>query len=260
MMARNICPICGSENPEGSEFCEVCKANLTTLPRELYSSEPDPADVKSAPEVETDTGAEEELDLDRPVPVWLKTKLVPNQKKPMDFDTFSDMLFGVSDNRKASQPSKGPNPQKSRNLPPVYQPQLQNIIEPPLLEPDQRSPKTITEDVPSISDFLLQRPAKKWEDRTPKVQGKTPLTDFSNNRPAKKWDDQTPSDKPASTGSKSTGSDAGSGQPPLWWQEDAPLVESDSPAGTAKTHGCNDEPGLRNSASTTTLVNAADCI
>ena len=31
MIYRNICPICGSENPEGAEICQVCKANLVAL-------------------------------------------------------------------------------------------------------------------------------------------------------------------------------------------------------------------------------------
>ena len=43
MIHRNICPICGSENPEGSVVCQVCKANLQNLPDDMFPSDPTPA-------------------------------------------------------------------------------------------------------------------------------------------------------------------------------------------------------------------------
>ena len=57
--------------------------------------------------------------------------------------------------------------QNIRKPDPVYQPFLENLIEPPLLEPDENSPKTIEENVPGIMDFNIRRPARKWEDRLP---------------------------------------------------------------------------------------------
>ena len=51
MIHRNICPICGSENPEGSEFCQVCKANLQALPASVFPIDnevPEPEEQKAA--------------------------------------------------------------------------------------------------------------------------------------------------------------------------------------------------------------------
>ena len=42
MIHRNICPICGSENPEGSIVCQGCKANLQNLPDDMFPSDPIP--------------------------------------------------------------------------------------------------------------------------------------------------------------------------------------------------------------------------
>ena len=46
---------------------------------------------------------------------------------------------------------------------------FQGMIEPPLLEPDENSPKTLEENLPGIADFSIQRPARKWEDKKPET-------------------------------------------------------------------------------------------
>jgi len=257
MIHRNICPICGSENPEGSEFCQVCKANLQALPDSVFPIDnevPEPEEQKAAA---AEPEREEELDLDRPVPVWLKTKLTPSEKK-MDFDTFADMLFGGQDSSRSASPQKALKQQKQRKSKPVYQPPLQNLIDPPLVESDEDNAKSLAEDIPGLADFLLQRPARKWEDREPRQKTKKTsvslLTDFSKERPAKKWDDQTPAASSESTG-KSSGLKAS--QLPLWWQQDSPLVELGPEEDTAKTTE-PDDPMLELSASPTKVIDAVE--
>ena len=106
MIHRNICPICGSENPEGSEFCQVCKANLQALPSEMFPVDPDPIEQEQNTESISDPVIKEEPQPDGPVPIWLKDKLKPTEKKqPMDFDAYSDMIFGVQDRRSSSNSS-----------------------------------------------------------------------------------------------------------------------------------------------------------
>ncbi len=255
MIHRNICPICGSENPEGSEFCQVCKANLQALPSEMFPADPALVEPEQITNVEPEQVKEKEPDLDSPVPVWLATKLKPSEKKPMDFDAFSDMLFGVTDNRKPNTPVKVSKPQKPNKPDTVYQPPLQNMIEPPLLEPDENSPKTITEDIPGIVDFLIQRPARKWEDRKPqktahKSSSISLLTDFSHQRPAKKWDDHSPS-----SDNKNTSKTAH--QLSIWWEQDPPLVEPEESENTVKSME-PDDPQLENSTNPTKVADAKE--
>ena len=259
MIHRNICPICGSENPEGSEFCLVCKANLQALPSEMFPSDPTPVEPEQITNAEPEQINEKEPDLDSPVPIWLASKLKPSEKKPMDFDTFSDMLFGVSDNRKTNIPSKSSKPQRPNKPETVYQPMLQNMIEPPLLEPDENSPKSITEDIPGIADFMIQRPARKWEDRKPQripheKSSISLLTDFSHHRPAKKWDDHSMTDEDK-TANKQPSETAH--QLSIWWEQDLPLVELDHTEETVKSTE-PDDPRLDNSASPTKVVNAEE--
>ena len=262
MIHRNICPICGSENPEGSEFCLVCKANLAALPDSVYPADNEPLEQEQLIEPETKEPKEEETDLDQPVPGWLATKLKPSEKKPIDFNTYSDLLFGVSDTRKPAAPVKAPRPQKVKKTDSVYQPPLQEIIEPPLIEPDENTPKTVTEDIPGIADFLLQRPARKWEDQKPNPVNKknssvSLLTDFSKERPAKKWDDAAPGDDGASSQPQSLKKSDDISQPSLWWQQDAPLVELTEAEDNSKNTEA-DDPALENSVSPTKVAEAAE--
>ncbi|MBQ6343229.1 MAG: hypothetical protein IJI41_08920 [Anaerolineaceae bacterium] len=262
MIHRNICPICGSENPEGSEFCQVCKANLAALPDSIYPTDNEAPEQEQLTAPETKTQLEEETDLDQPVPGWLADKLKPSEKKPIDFNTYSDLLFGVPDTRKPNPPAKVSRPQKAKKADPVYQPPLQDIIEPPLIEPDDNSPKSITEDIPGIADFLLQRPARKWEDQKPKpVNKKTSsislLTDFSKERPAKKWDDAEPGESADSSQYQSLKKTDNISQPSLWWQQDAPLVELTEAEDNSKTTQA-DDPALDNSVSPTKVAEAAE--
>ena len=133
---------------------------------------------------------------------------------------------------------KTTNRQKPGKPDSVYQPLLENIVEPPLIEPDENSPKTITENIPGIADFSIQRPARKWEDRLPE-NGRTGrrksssidlLHDFTAERPARKWDDQNAGDE-----FTIQYDDDGMLQLPSWWQEDAPLVETDTTEAEEKT-------------------------
>ena len=55
MITRNICPICGSENPEGAEICQVCKANLVTLPDDIFQIDNTPVNSPAQQEPETKT-------------------------------------------------------------------------------------------------------------------------------------------------------------------------------------------------------------
>ena len=259
MIHRNICPICGSENPEGSEFCQVCKANLKALPSEMFPTDSVPVQQEQETKAEPVQDYEKEPDLDSPVPVWLATKLKPSEKKPMDFDAFSDMLFGITDDRKANPPAKVTKPQKNNKAESVYQPPLQNIAEPPLIEPDENSPKIITEEIPGIADFLRQRPARKWEDKKPlphvnNSSSISLLTDFSHERPAKKWDDHFPVNESNNDPVNKKPSETVQ-QLSIWWQEDAPLVEPDQSEETAKDTEA-DDPLLDNSVSPTKVADA----
>ncbi len=252
-----ICPICGSENPEGSEFCQVCKANLRTLPSEIFQHSTDPAAAGKPAELNAKTPRNDEPDLDSPVPVWLKDKLKPTsaEKKPMDFDAYSNLLFGVPDSSKSSSQNKFGRTFKKPE--PVYQPMFQGMIEPPLLEPDENSPKTLEENLPGIADFSIQRPARKWEDKKPetvdpsyKGTSISLLEDFNTERPARKWDDRQPDISAAHSSEDII-------QLPLWWQQDAPLVEDDENTDSAKFVE-DDDPALENSVSPTKVADAVN--
>ena len=254
MSQTNICPICGSENPEGSEFCQVCKANLRTLPSEIFQHPTDLTAPGKAAELNTQATRNDEPDLDSPVPVWLKDKLKPAsaEKKPMDFDAYSNLLFGMPDSSRSSSPNKFGRTFKKPE--PVYQPMLQGMVEPPLLEPDENSPKTLEENIPGIADFSIQRPARKWEDRKPetvdpsyKGTSVSLLEDFNTERPARKWDDRQPDGSTAVSNDKIV-------QLPLLWQQDAPLVEEDE--STDPKFIEDDDPALENSVSPTKVVDA----
>ena len=252
-----ICPICGTENPEGSEFCQVCKANLRTLPSEIFQHPADMAAAEKPAEINSQPIRNDEPDLDSPVPVWLKDKLKPTsaEKKPMDFDAYSNLLFGMPDSSRSVSPNKFGRTFKKPE--PVYQPMLQGMVEPPLLEPDENSPKTLEENIPGIADFSIQRPARKWEDRKPETvdpsyKGTTIslLEDFNTERPARKWDDRHPDDN-------ITDKNEGITQLPLWWQQDAPLVEEDQNAESTKSIEEDDDPALENSVSPMKVEEAA---
>ncbi len=161
MIRRNICPICGSENPEGSVVCHVCKANLQNLPDDMFPVEPEPTEsvMKTAPE--TDIPDDDKLDLDSPVPSWLQTKLKQtDSEKKADFESYADAIFGI-------QPSSAPKParpRKARKTEPVYQPTLGNMMDSPLVEPDGGTEMPESKNFPALKDFSNDRPAKKWDD------------------------------------------------------------------------------------------------
>lgn len=254
-----ICPICGSENPEGSEFCQVCKANLKTLPSEIFRDELNPAEPEKPVETAPQAIQNDEPDLDSPVPEWLKDKLKPAEKKPMDFDSYTNWLFGTPDSSKSSSPNKTFRTPKQKKQDQVYQPMFQSMIEPPLIEPDENTPKTLEENIPGIADFSIQRPARKWEDKKPeavaaeyKGTSVSLLDDFKTERPARKWDDRHPADE-----ENSANEDDGISQLPLWWQQDSPLVEEDENTQELKSAEY-DDPALENSASPTKVIDAQE--
>ena len=261
-MQRNICPICGSENPEGSEFCQVCKANLSALPKEIYPAESDDKVPALPVESQEKSVENDELDLDSPIPVWMKSKLNTTEKKPLDFDAYTDILFGVPDNHRTVSPNKFSKTAKAKREEKIYQPQFQGIVEPPLIEPDENSAKSIEEEIPGIADFRIQRPAKKWEDQRPetvsaayKGTSVSLLDDFKTHRPARKWEDTSAADSPNQE--KSTDSQNVM-QLPLWWQQDAPLVETENDSDFSKNAVYEDDPALETSASPTKVVDAAE--
>ena len=212
MIHRNICPICGSENPEGSVVCQVCKANLQNLPDDMFPSDPEPVEkvLQTGPEI--DPPEENEPDLDSPVPSWLQTKLQQRDKdRKVDFESYADALFGMQ----PSAPQKTPRPKKPRKTEPVYQPSLGGVMESPLVEPDSGTEAAEPKNMPSLRDFSNNRPAKKWDD--PK---RDPV--ISNTREQTRRAFQTVV------------------QIPLLWQQDAPLTEDDSPEEAAKTTDADD--------------------
>lgn len=262
MIYRNICPICGSENPEGAEICQVCKANLVTLPDDIFQNDSVPVKSENSQEPEMNTPGSGKTDSENnPVPVWLQRRFQQKDKQeraPFDFDSYTNALFGgVPDNQNPGPSlkiSKAHNISKSEQ---VYQPFLENVIEPPLLEPDENSPRSIEENVPGIMDFNIRRPTKKWEDRQPgnpntadKGTHVNLLHDFSSERPAKKWDDESIADN-----NTLVYDDRGMIRLPDWWKEDAPLVEPDPAIPDEKTQ-TSDTPELLNSASPTKVIDA----
>ena len=261
-MQRNICPICGSENPADSEFCQVCKANLSALPKEIYPAESEDKNIPAPLENVEKPVENEEMDLDSPIPGWMISKLNTTEKRPMDFDAYTDMLFGMSDNRRAASPNKFSKAPKMKPEDRIYQPQIQGIVEPPLLEPDENSTKSIEEEIPGIADFRIQRPARKWEDRKPEAVSAeykgtsiSLLDDFKTQRPAKKWDDAPEAND---KGLKKSAESQTVTQLPLWWQQDAPLVEMESGLDLPKTRDEEDDPALELCTSPTKVVDAAE--
>ncbi len=235
MIHRNICPICGSENPEGAEICQVCKANLVTLPDDVFQSDNIASGSQQPQSTEaTAPGNGKSNSEVSPVPAWLQEKLQQKdrqEKTPVDFDIYTNALFsGIPGDQNLSPAVRMSRTQNIRKPDPVYQPFLENLIEPPLLEPDENSPKTIEENVPGIMDFNIRRPARKWEDRLPgstapanKNTHVNLLHDFSSERPARKWDDRN-----TDHNNILAYDDEGMIQLPDWWKEDAPLVEPDA--------------------------------
>lgn len=233
MIHRNICPICGSENPENSEFCQVCKANLQALPDELFKSEPDPVDTSAEPKpVETPAEADE-LSPDSPVPGWLVERLQKKDQQPrqeMDFNSYADALFGGPVPAKSNTAAKTAKPSRRKKTEPVFQPQLDNLTEAPLVETDENDQKSVSAADPALNDFRTKRPVKKWDDPQ---QDKIIETVREQNKRAFET----------------------AAQPLLWWQQDAPLTEEGDPA---EAKAIEDDPELINSASPTKLVDAEE--
>ena len=262
MITRNICPICGSENPEGAEICQVCKANLVALPDDIFQIDNTPVNSPVQQDTETKTPDNGKSESENsPVPIWLQRRFQQKDRQertPFDFDSYTNALFGGTPENQNPAPSlKITKPQNIRKSDQVYQPFLENVVEPPLLEPDENSPRTIEENVPGITDFNIRRPARKWEDRLPgspntanKGTHVNLLHDFSSERPARKWDDESaPENDPLAY------DDKGMIQLPDWWKEDAPLVETDPAEPEEKVQEA-DTPELINSASPTKVADA----
>ena len=232
MIHRNICPICGSENPEGSVVCQVCKANLQNLPDDIYPEDPVPSENVNNSEVPHGDFESEELNLDSPVPDWLKSRLQKTDQTgknaKVDFESYADVIFGVQDNRKPGAAAGKVKPRKPRKTEPVYQPPLGNLIDSPLVEPDGNNTDPEPKNYPGIMDFSNIRPVKKWDD---------PKQDASAEEVKRR------SDKIFQMTAV---------QVPLWWQQDAPLVESDDTDETGKS--ADDDPELFNSVSPTKVL------
>ncbi len=238
MIHRNICPICGSENPEGSVVCQVCKANLQNLPDDMFPADPTPSVNAKSPDVSGEDYTSEEMNLDKPVPFWLQSKLQKTEKsektEKVDFESFADALFGMQDSSRPQAASAGKSKsRKPRKTEPVYQPTLGNLIDSPLVEPDGNQADTEPKNVPGIVDFSNIRPVKKWDD---------PKQDASAEEVKKQ------SDKAFQTTAI---------QVPLWWQQDAPLVESDEPDGSGKSAD-EDDPALINSVSPAKVLDPSE--
>ena len=203
MIHRNICPICGSENPEGSVVCQVCKANLQNLPDDMFPADPTPVSNGKNTEVPHEDVSPEESNL----PVWLKDKLQKTDKagksEKVDFESFADAIFGISDSGKPAAAAGKTKQRRPRKTEPVYQPPLGNLIDSPLVEPDNNTADTEPKNFPGIVDFSNIRPVKKWDD--PKLDASVAEL-------------QKQSDKAFR---------ATAVQVPLWWQQDAPLVETE---------------------------------
>ena len=235
MIHRNICPICGSENPEESEFCQVCKANLKTLPDDVFPADNDNHENTAAPKPEEISAENEELDLNSPIPSWLVDRFQkkdPQQpRQEMDFDAYSKIIFGDTEPQPATPAPKTVKGSKRKKKEPIYQPQLENLTEPPLMEPDETGQeKSAAEDDPTLNDFKTRRPVKKWddpqEDNTIEQVRRQTKREFSQ-----------------------------ASQPLLWWQQDAPLTEEGDPA---EAKALEDDPELLNSVSPTKLIDAED--
>ncbi len=212
MTRRNICPICGNENPEGSVVCQVCRANLQNLPEDIYPAEPEPAEkvMKTLPDAEIPEN--DEPDLDSPVPSWLQTRLQQtDREKKVDFESYADALFGMP----SSSAPKPPRPKKVKKQEPVYQPPLHHMMESPLVEPDGGADKQEAKNIQGLKDFSNARPAKKWDD--PKRDAIISRTREQTRRAF----------QPVV-------------QMPLLWQQDAPLTEDDSPEEAAKAASADD--------------------
>ena len=233
MIHRNICPICGNENPENSEFCQVCKANLQNLPDELFKSEPDPVGISAEPKSVNAQAEADEFSPDSPVPAWLADRLQKKDQQPrqeFDFNSYTDALFGVTASGKNSSAPKSPKAPRRKKKESAYQPQLDNLTEAPLMEVEENDQKTVPNADPALNDFRVTRPVKKWDD--PK-QDKI----IESVREQNKREFETVN------------------QPLLWWQQDAPLTEEGDPA---EAKAAEDDPELINSASPTKLVDAED--
>lgn len=237
MIHRNICPICGSENPEGSVVCQVCKANLQNLPDDMFPSDPAPVINSKNPEIPHEDNTSEELNLDNPVPDWLVSRLQKKDKagknEKVDFESFADALFGMQESRTPASSAGKSKTRKSKRTEPVYQPTLGNLIDSPLVEPDGNTGATEPKNYPGIVDFSNIRPVKKWDD---------PKQDVSAEEV------KMQSDKAFQTTAV---------QVPLWWQQDAPLVEADEADESVKSAE-DDDPALINSVSPTKVMDPSE--
>ncbi|MBO4292290.1 MAG: zinc ribbon domain-containing protein, partial [Lachnospiraceae bacterium] len=171
MIYRNICPICGNENPEGSQFCLVCKADLQTLPDEFFTNEHTTGGSQANPETKPKSVDEQEFDPNRAIPRWLidrfnnKEKQGQNPEK-MDFDSYTNIMFGVPPLENSASPEKVLTPKKpEKREKTVFQPSLESTVEAPLVEEDENQ-KTVSPDYPALYDFKTVRPVKKWNDPT----------------------------------------------------------------------------------------------
>ncbi len=161
MSGNRKCPICGSETEPGAAFCPVCKADLNALPEEMFPLEQDPEPQKLVP-------SEDELDLDSPIPEWMRRRFQEkgkNRSGKMDYKSYEDALFGSpakSESAKSARPTRRAPKSAPAPADAVYQPPLD--IEPPLVEPDDKTEKKDAADTPNLNNFSETRPARKWDD------------------------------------------------------------------------------------------------
>lgn len=238
MSRQMICPICGNETPEGSEYCQVCHVNLSTLPDDVFHTESAPKSVPTVPEPTPETPDTETFDPDQPIPSWLITKFQhkgQNENAPKaDIDSFLDTVMGIPDPEKSASPAKVLKPKKSRKkaAEPVYQPPLENVIEPPLVESDGTE-KSVPDNIPSLNDFKTLRPTKKWDDPQP-----DPTAEKVNQQTEKAFETVSAM--------------------PMLWREDAPLTELDTPDEETAKALSSDEDEFMNSVSPQKVIRDED--
>ena len=235
MIYRNICPICGNENPEGTQYCMVCKADLQSLPDEFFPNEHVSGGSQANPETKPKSVDEQEFDPDQPIPEWLIERFNNRGKQgqspeKMDFDAYTNIMFGASPLENSASPAKVLTPKTpAKREKTVYQPSLESTVEAPLVEEEENS-KTVSPDYPALYDFKTVRPVKKWNDPPADVR-----LDAVRTQAEKEF--AVASDTPA------------------LWLEDAPLIED----GVEIAKGAEDyDSEFANSVSPTKVIGSEE--
>lgn len=196
-MKKNICPFCGNENNPESKTCSVCKADLTSLPQDLYPVE-DETPILSVPK----NTPKNESDV---IPSWMKRKLEESTENPntISFNNYLNAIFGDT-----SQAPAGRTPKKNK---PASEKTVGKKKDPAQLS------LSIWDDAP-LRDGT--DPVSKPFDASDEV-----YDDFSTYRPEQKWDDadEDPSEPQLDTEFSAVGSQSAG------YADDAPLYEGDLP-------------------------------